>query len=87
MEGRVAEYKREPTKDVEGLEREVVSFLNTYGGELIIGVNDDGSVYGVEDADAVQIKIAQRLDSNIQPSCLGLFDILVERWLSSLDRE
>lgn len=44
MEGRVAEYKREPTKDVEGLEREVVSFLNTYGGELIIGVNDDGSV-------------------------------------------
>lgn len=79
MEGRVIEYKRELTKDVEGLEREVVSFLNSYGGELIIGVNDDGTVYGVDDVDSVQVKIAQRLDSNIQPSCLGLFDILVER--------
>ena len=79
MEGRVIEYKRELTRDVEGLEREVVSFLNTYGGELIIGVNDDGTIYGVEEVDAVQTKIAQRLDSNIQPSCLGLFDIHVER--------
>ena len=79
MEGRVVEYKRELTNDVEGLEREVVSFLNTYGGELIIGVNDDGTVYGVEDIDSVQTRIAQRLDSNIHPSCLGLFDIYVER--------
>lgn len=58
MEGRVIEYKRELTKDVEGLEREVVSFLNSYGGELIIGVNDDGTVYGVDDVDSVQVKIA-----------------------------
>ena len=79
MEGRATEYKRELTKDVEGLEREVVSFLNSYGGELIIGITDDGTVYGVDDVDSVQVKIAQRLDSNIQPSCLGLFDILVER--------
>ena len=79
MEDRVIEYKRELTKDVDGLEREVVSFLNTYGGELLFGVNNDGTVYGVEDVDAVQTKIAQRLDSNIQPSCLGLFDIHVER--------
>ena len=62
MEGRVIEYKRELTRDVEGLEREVVSFLNTYGGELIIGVNDDGTIYGVEEVDAVQTKIAQLLD-------------------------
>ncbi len=79
MEDRTIEYKRELTKDLEGLEREVVSFLNTYGGELIIGVNDDGTVYGVEEVDAVQTKIAQRLDSNIRPSCLGLFDIYAER--------
>lgn len=59
--------------------REVVSFLNTNGGELLIGVNNDGTVYGVDDVDAVQTKIAQRLDSNIKPSCLGLFDIHVER--------
>ena len=79
MEDRTIEYKRELTKDLEGLEREVVSFLNTYGGELIIGANDDGTVYGVEDTDAVKTEIAQRLDSDIQPSCLGLFDIHVEK--------
>lgn len=38
MEGRVIEYKRELTKDVEGLEKEVVSFLNTFGGELVFGL-------------------------------------------------
>lgn len=42
-------------------------------------MNNDGTVYGVDDVDAVQTKIAQRLDSNIKPSCLGLFDIHVER--------
>lgn len=79
MEDRVIEYKRELTKDVDGLEREVVSFLNTYGGELLFGVNNDGMVYGVDDVDAVQTKIVQRLESNIKPSCFGLFDIHVEK--------
>ena len=79
MEERVIEYKRELPKDAEDLEREVVSFLNSYGGELLFGVNNEGTVYGVEDVDAVQTKIAHRLDSNIRPSCLGLFDIQVEK--------
>ena len=79
MEDRVIEYKRELTKDVDGLEREVVSFLNTYGGELLFGVNNDGTVYGIEDIDTVPEEIALRLDSNIQPSCLGLYDIRTEK--------
>ena len=78
MEGRVIEYKRELTKDVDGLEREVVSFLNTFGGELIFGLANDGTVYGVPDPDDVQKRIAQRLSENVHPSCLGLFDIEVE---------
>lgn len=56
MEGRVIEYKRELTKDVEGLEKEVVSFLNTFGGELAFGLANDGTVYG--DPDDVQKRIA-----------------------------
>ena len=78
MEGRVTEYKRELTKDVATLEKEVVSFLNTYGGELVFGLADDGTVYGVPDPDDTQTRIAQRLAENVQPSCLGLFDIKVE---------
>ena len=79
MEDRVIEYNRELTKDVEGLEREVVSFLNTCGGSILFGVDNDGTVYGVEDVDSIKKEIAQRLDSNIQPSCFGLFDIHVEK--------
>lgn len=78
MEGRVIEYKRELTKDVEGLEKEVVSFLNTFGGELVLGLANDGTVYGVPDPDDIQKRIAQRLSENVHPSCLGLFDIEVE---------
>ena len=78
MEGKAIEYKRELTKDVEGLEKEVVSFLNTCGGEIIFGLTDDGTLYGVPAPDDVQKKIAQRLSENVRPSCLGLFDIDVE---------
>ena len=78
MEGRVIEYKRELTKDVEGLEKEVVSFLNTFGGELVFGLANDGTIYGVPDPDDIQKRIAQRLSENVHPSCLGLFDIEVE---------
>lgn len=79
MEGRVTEYKRELTSSLDGLEREIVSFLNSSGGELIIGIADDGSVCGIENVDDTQNRIAQRISENICPSCLGLFDIVVEK--------
>ncbi len=70
------EYKRELT---DGMERSVVSFLNSRdGGRILIGVRDDGEVEGLADADGDQLKIKDRLKQNIQPSCLGLFDVLLE---------
>jgi hypothetical protein len=33
---------------------------------------------GVSDADAIQLKIKGRLKHNILPSCLELFDIILE---------
>ena len=61
------------------LEKEVVAFLNNpEGGLLYIGVNDDGQPIGISDVDSIQLQIADRLKNNIQPSCLGLFDICVE---------
>jgi len=41
MENMTVEYKREITDDIE---KEVVAFLNSLGGELLIGVNDDGTI-------------------------------------------
>ena len=73
------EYKRELTKDLD-LEKEVIAFLNYQeGGILFIGIDKDGSVTGVEDVDSDMLKIKDRLKNNIQPSCLGLFDVRAER--------
>jgi len=68
------EYKRELN---DRLERVVVSFLNyPGGGELIIGVNDNGDAIGVPDLDATQLKIIDRIRNNIKPQTLGLFDVV-----------
>ena len=70
------EYKRELTPD---LEKEVVAFLNyKYGGIIYIGINKDGNTVGVENPDELQLKIKDRLKNNILPSCMGLFDVIVE---------
>lgn len=44
MENAYTEYKRELT---DGLEKEVVAFLNTLGGEII--ADDSGEIVGVGD--------------------------------------
>jgi predicted HTH transcriptional regulator len=70
------EYKLKLTDD---LEKEVVAFLNSRtGGTIYIGVDDNGNPLGLEDIDAVQLKIKDRLKNNIKPSCMGLFDIITQ---------
>ena len=63
----------------EKLEKEVVSFLNSKsGGNIYIGVADDGTVLGVDNADKIQLAISDHIKNNILPTCLGLFDIYTE---------
>ncbi len=70
------EYKRELS---DGLEKEVIAFLNyREGGIIHIGIDKDGNTYGLADADGDQLKIKDRLKNNIRPSALGLFDIVSE---------
>lgn len=70
------EYKLKLTDQ---LEKEVVGFLNAREGGLIyIGVSDGGQVVGVDDIDAVQRKIIDRIKNNIVPPVMGLFDVLTE---------
>jgi len=74
QENNRTEFKRELN---DRLERVVVSFLNyPGGGELIIGIDDNGSVHGVDDCDFIQLKIVDRIRNNIRPQTLGLFDIV-----------
>ena len=63
----------------DSLEKEVVAFLNSKtGGDIFIGINDDGEVVGVTKSDQLQLVITDRLKNNILPTCLGLFDVFTE---------
>ena len=54
------EHKRELTKDLD-LEKEVIAFLNYQeGGIIFIGIDKNGLVIGVEDADSDMLKIKDR---------------------------
>jgi predicted HTH transcriptional regulator len=71
MENSRIEYKRELT---DGLEKEVVAFLNAReGGILYIGIDKDGDVFGVKDCDNLQLAIKDRLRNNIKPSIIEGF--------------
>lgn len=63
----------------EDFEQEVIAFLNyKEGGIIYIGIDKAGNVLGVDDLDEAQLKIKDRIKNNIQPSTLGLFDVVVE---------
>ena len=52
--------------------------LNTNGGHIYIGVNDDASIYGVDNVDEIQLEIKDRIKNKIAPSSIGYFEIIVE---------
>ena len=71
------EYKQQLTDD---LEREAIAFLNyREGGVIYIGIEKTGKAVGVFDIDGDMLKIKDRLKNNILPSCMGLFDVAVEK--------
>ena len=59
--------------------QDIIGFLNSpSGGHLYVGVENDGTVCGVENIDEVQLKIINILRDSINPSSLGLFDVFTE---------
>ena len=71
------EYKQQITND---LEKEAIAFLNYHeGGVMYIGIDKTCKVVGVPDIDGDMLKIKDRLKNNIMPSCMGLFDVAVEK--------
>ena len=69
-------------------EEEVISFLNTNGGNIYIGVNDKGNIVGINaNIDLLQRTIKDRIKDNIMPSTLGLYDVLVLENLIELTEE
>ena len=63
----------------EDFEQEVIAFLNyKEGGIIYVGIRKNGQVVGLQDVDLTQLQIKDRIKNNIQPSTLGLFDVVVE---------
>ena len=54
VESEVVELKAEIVGDIC---KEVIAFANTKGGTLYIGVSNDGSIVGVENADRVTLQL------------------------------
>ncbi len=77
-ESNIVELKKELN---DKLEKEIVAFLNYRdGGDLYIGVDDNGNAVDLGDIDSIQCAIADRIKNNIRPSTLGLFDVVKEQY-------
>lgn len=58
-------------------EEEVISFLNTNGGNIYIGINDKGDIVGINGKiDLLQRTIKDWIKDNIMPSTLWLYDVV-----------
>ncbi len=63
-EGQHLEFKRKANHP-EKIMREVCAFANTEGGVLLIGVEDNGKIFGIKNPDEEQYVIEQALDQNL----------------------
>lgn len=63
-ESLTVEYKREYCDEIK---KTIIAFANTDGGELLIGVDDDGTVLGVDDPDGMMLKVTNSARDAIKP--------------------
>lgn len=75
LEGKNIEFKRQYTDDIKYA---VLAFANTDGGTLYIGINDNGSVEGVEDPDAVMLQVMNMIRDAIRPDITVAVDCSTE---------
>jgi ATP-dependent DNA helicase RecG len=68
-EGKTLEHKRDLSSSHRVL-RTLVAFANSAGGELLIGVADDGSLVGVGDSDVEENRLANLIMDSISPRLL-----------------
>ena len=73
------EYKEQLTDNINSLEKPVIAFLNSKGGTLYFGINDDGEAVGIANEDMAQQAIANRISDVIRPATGGLIDISTEK--------
>lgn len=52
---------------VDDIKKEIIAFANCDGGKLYIGVRDDGTVVGLDNADSISLQISNMVRDAIKP--------------------
>ena len=63
-ESETVELKEIYTPD---LKKEIIAFANTIGGTIYIGIDNNGEIVGIDDADFVMQQISNSLRDGIRP--------------------
>ena len=59
----------------DSIAKEIIAFANTEGGDLYVGIRDDGSVAGVDNPDGVMTKLSSVLHDSILPDIMPFLQI------------
>ena len=63
-ENKTTEFKREYVEDIKNT---IIAFANCDGGTLYIGVNDDGTVCGVDNVDGTMLRVTNAIRDSVRP--------------------
>ena len=63
-ENKTTEFKREYVEDIKNT---IIAFANCDGGTLYIGVNDDGTVCGVDNIDSTMLRVTNAIRDAVRP--------------------
>jgi hypothetical protein len=66
-ESEVIEFKRGLPDSVDKIVQECAAFSNRRGGVLVLGVDDEGAVFGVDDIDELEERVTEMIRQNTQP--------------------
>lgn len=67
-ESEKTEFKRTFVGD---LNKEVIAFANCGGGEIFVGIDDDGGVCGVDDINDMQLRCTAHIKNTIRPDIMN----------------
>ena len=75
LEDKNTEFKREYVEDIK---KTLVAFANTDGGNLYIGIDDDGNAVEVNNIDGVMLQVSNVIRDAIKPDLAMFCDITAE---------
>ena len=70
------EFKRAYTEEIK---KTVAAFANTSGGTLYVGIDDDGTVVGVDKPDDTLLQLANSIRSGVKPDVTLFVDLKTEK--------